>query len=94
MLWVFFSPHNFKNREKKKKKVLDIFPRQKLRQGFLKLADCFFSFPELPLSGFTLNLIESISAITYIKVLVKGLSRCDHPTNNSAEQSFSISKRY
>ena len=36
-------------------------------------------------------MVESISAIT-LKCLVMGLSRCDHQTSNSAEESFNISK--
>ena len=57
----------------------------------VELADFFFSFPKLLLSEFTLNMVESISAIT-LKCLVMGLSRCDHQTSNSAEESFNISK--
>lgn len=67
---------------------------QTLRQRFSELADFFFfSFPELFLSGFTLNSVERISAIT-LRCLVMGFSRCDHQTKNSAEQSFNISKRH
>ena len=36
-------------------------------------------------------MVESISAIR-LKCLVMGLSRCDHQTSNSAEESFNISK--
>ena len=36
-------------------------------------------------------MVESISEIR-LKCLVMGLSRCDHQTSNSAEESFNISK--
>ena len=51
----------------------------------------FFSFPELLLSGSSLNLVKSISAII-LRCLVMGLSRCAHQTSKSAEQSFHIRK--